>query len=71
MNYLNALVIILAALAGATGGSLLTIDYYHRIAKERAVYEEEVAQWQDILVGLALLRKMRTRRQRPPCRPEE
>jgi hypothetical protein len=71
MNYLNALVTILAALTGAAGGCLLTIVYYHRLAKERADYEEELARAQDILVGLALLHRMRARRHRPPCHPEQ
>ncbi len=71
MNYLDALVVILAALAGGAGGSLLTIGHYHRIAKERAAYEEELAQSQDILAGLALLRRTQTRRHRQPSLPEE
>jgi hypothetical protein len=71
MNYIDGLVIILATFAGSAGGSLLTVEHYHRSAKERAAYEEEVAQLQDVLAGLALLRRMRTDRRRKPCRPGE
>jgi hypothetical protein len=71
MNYLDGLVIILAMLAGGAGGSLLTIEHYHRIEKERAAYEEEAAQSQDVLAGLALLRRMRPDRHRKPWPPGE
>jgi hypothetical protein len=67
----DGLVIIMATLAGATGGSLLTIEHYHWIAKERAAYEEEAARSQDVLAGLALLRRTRTDRRRKPCPPGE
>lgn len=71
MNYVELLVVILATFAGGLGGSLLTIDRYHRIANERAAYEEELAQAQDVLAGLALLRRMRTRNHRGPGHPED
>jgi hypothetical protein len=71
MNYADALAIIVAVLAGGAGGSLLTIDRYHRVTKERAAYEEELAQSQDVLAALALLRRVRARRYRRPAPPEE
>jgi hypothetical protein len=59
MDFVDGLGIILAALAGGAGGSLLTIQHYHRVEQNRAAYEE-AAQSQDVLAGLALLRRMRT-----------
>jgi hypothetical protein len=71
MIYIDGLVIILATFAGSAGGSLLTVEHYHRIAKERAGYEEEMAQSQEVLAGLALLRRTRTDLHWKPCRPGE
>lgn len=71
MNYADLLVVILATFAGGLGGSLLMIGRYHRIANERAAYEEELAQSQDILAGLALLRRTRTPSHRGPGHPDE
>lgn len=68
MGFVDGLRIILAALAGGTGGSLLTIQHYHRVERDHAAYEEEAAQSQDILAGLALLRRMRTDRRGRPFR---
>jgi hypothetical protein len=68
MSFADGLSIILAALAGGAGGSLLTIHHYHRIEQDRAAYEEEAVQSQDVLAGLALLRRMRTDRRGRPCR---
>jgi type II secretory pathway component PulJ len=57
-----SLVIVLAALAGGAGGSLVTIQHYQRIERDRAAYEEEAARYQDMLAGLALLRRVRRHR---------
>jgi hypothetical protein len=68
MDLVDGLSIVLAVLAGGAGGSLLTIQHYHRIEQDRAAYEEEAARAQDVLAGLALLRRMRTDRRGRPCR---
>jgi len=57
MDFVEGLSIIVAALAGGAGGSLFTIQHYKRMEQDRAAYEEDAAQRQDILAGLALLRR--------------
>jgi hypothetical protein len=50
--------IVVAALVGGAGGSLVTIQYYQRTERDQAAYEEEAARYQDMLAGLALLRRV-------------
>jgi hypothetical protein len=71
MSYADALIAVLSVLTGAVGGNLLTISYYHRIANERATRERELSRAQDVLAGLALLRRTHTRHQHWLCPPED
>jgi hypothetical protein len=70
MTGVGCFVLILAALAGGVLGCLLTIGHYHRVGQVRAAYEAELAQSQDALVAMALLRRVRADRHQGSCSRE-
>jgi hypothetical protein len=61
------LIMILAALVGGALGCLLTIGSYNRAARQRMAYEGELAQAQDVLTAMALLRRVRAGRHQGSC----